>query len=204
MSVYSIRVPETWGGLVNSASVQGMLTRFLKQPRPLSFDPGPGELKISLSLPKRAVKVISGLLDDTESGALRRIIAANVGILPPVRSRVPLSAPPAFAPVAPRFLRALPAGWEQPTVCESCLSGAHYGHTCRRGYPADTQSLPVESDWEAVNPGTTWGVVVLMMAILFGGWKLLTWILSKPGVPLSSTKAVSPVLPVFHEWEPLR
>lgn len=80
----TIRIPRAWVG-VDSAKLRHWLADFLKHPTPnLPPDPGGGDTRKSFSLPKRQVKVVSGLLDETESAALRRIIASRVNALPPV------------------------------------------------------------------------------------------------------------------------
>lgn len=90
----TFRVPESWAGRLDSAAVRHWLAEFLQRPTPdLPADPGGGEARVTLAVPKRAVKVISGLLDCSESAALRRIIAANVGALPQARPRYALPEP---------------------------------------------------------------------------------------------------------------
>lgn len=86
---YTVRVPDSWAG-VGSADVRAMLAGFLQHPAKLPPDPGPGDARLSLSLPARAVKVVAALLDESESGALRRVIAASRGELPPVRRHLKL------------------------------------------------------------------------------------------------------------------
>jgi len=82
----TVRMPRAWVG-VDSESVRRWLADFLRHPTPnLPPDPGGGETRKSFSLPKRAVKVVSGLLDETESAALRRIIASRMATLTPARS----------------------------------------------------------------------------------------------------------------------
>jgi hypothetical protein len=79
----TVRMPRAWVG-VDSELVRRWLADFLRHPTPnLPPDPGGGDTRKSFSLPKRAVKVVSGLLDETESAALRRIIAARMNALPP-------------------------------------------------------------------------------------------------------------------------
>lgn len=109
----TLRIPKGWAGRVGSSDVRGMLAEFLQRPMPLALDPGPGDARISLSLPARAVKVVSGLLNDTESGALRRVVAANLGVLrspTAVPLRIPSQSLPARLPSRGRHVYALPPG----------------------------------------------------------------------------------------------
>jgi len=93
---FTLRVPSSWQSLA-SADVRAILAAYLQRPTPnLPSDPGPGDARLSLSLPARAVKVVSALLNENESAALRRVIAASRGLpfaaqarpLPIERSRV--------------------------------------------------------------------------------------------------------------------
>lgn len=123
-------MPRAWAG-VDSETLRRWLADFLRHPNPnLPADPGPGERRVSFSLPKRQVKVASGLLDETESAALRRIVAARMGSLPPAHSPFWLPAvrgaellpssvslphtvasPRGSVPVLPRYRRADLEGW---------------------------------------------------------------------------------------------
>src|SRR6266849_7370790 len=103
MQTFTLRIPGSWAGRLSSERVRDWLAAFLQRPTPnLPPDPGAGDSRVSLSLPKRTVKVVSGLLDETESGALRRIIAAHVGALPSCAAQYALPAAPRFEPGAPR------------------------------------------------------------------------------------------------------
>jgi len=103
MQTFTLRIPGSWAGRLSSERVRDWLAAFLQRPTPnLPPDPGAGDSRVSLSLPKRAVKVVSGLLDETESGALRRIIAARVGALPSCPAQYALPAAPRLEPGAPR------------------------------------------------------------------------------------------------------
>jgi hypothetical protein len=77
---FTLRVPSSWQSLA-STDVRAMLAAYLQRPTPnLPSDPGPGDVRLSLSLPARAVKVVSALLNENESAALRRVIAASRGL----------------------------------------------------------------------------------------------------------------------------
>lgn len=82
MRVFSLRAPSRWVGRLTSEQVRGWIGDYLRAPKPLPADPGPGDVFISLFLPERAVKVLSGLVDAPSSAALRRLIAAHIPTLP--------------------------------------------------------------------------------------------------------------------------
>ena len=91
---FTLRVPLGWQSL-GSANVRPMLATYLQRPTPdLPADPGPGDARLSLSLPSRAVKVVSALLNENESAALRRVIAASRGLPFTVQARsLPIERP---------------------------------------------------------------------------------------------------------------
>lgn len=77
---YSLRIPEEWGGHVNSPRVREWLAGYFRQPSSLPSDPGPGDLKVNLSLPRRAVRTLSAMHEVSQSSALRRLIALGLGL----------------------------------------------------------------------------------------------------------------------------
>lgn len=79
---YTIRVPSGWAPLLDSRSVAGWLADLFCHPRPLPDDPGPGDARVSLYLPRKAVRVLAAMTDSTEAVALRRLVALNAGMLP--------------------------------------------------------------------------------------------------------------------------
>ena len=88
----TVRIPCFWLG-VNSKCVRSWLLDYCREPTSnLPADPGPGSKRVSLSLPKRAIKMASAVLDESESATLRRIIASRVNALPAAHSSFSLPA----------------------------------------------------------------------------------------------------------------
>lgn len=71
----TLRMPRAFSD-VDSRSVRDWLLEFCRQPQT-------NLPAVSFALPKRAVKMASAVLDESRSGAIRRIIAARVSTLPP-------------------------------------------------------------------------------------------------------------------------
>src|SRR5438128_1763628 len=101
-----LRIPDAWEGRLRSADVRSWLAGFLQCPCPLSPDPGAGNARVSLSVPKRAVKILEGVTGDSASGALRRLIATRLSALPAASARRPAAAYPALP--APRKVQVGP------------------------------------------------------------------------------------------------
>jgi len=100
----TVRLPRAWMGRFDSVALRQWVRDYLRSPTPnLPHDPGGGEWRASFSVPKRQLKVVSGLLDESELGALRRIIASRVGMLAAAKPSfvLPAMASPAFVPSIP-------------------------------------------------------------------------------------------------------
>jgi hypothetical protein len=95
----TVRLPRAWTRLFDSAALRQWVRDYLRSPTPdLPRDPRGGEWRASFAVPKKQLKIVSGLLDESESAALRRIIAARLGALRSART---------FSlPAAPQSLRA--------------------------------------------------------------------------------------------------
>jgi len=80
----SLRVPGEWEGRINSAWVEECLRDyFSRRPLPLlPEDPGADGCRVSLSLPRKAVRVLAAALDQPLSASLRRLIAGYGSELP--------------------------------------------------------------------------------------------------------------------------
>lgn len=75
METFSLRVPGQWAARLDSSTVRSWLGEFFRHPSPLRDDPGPGDARVSLSLPKKPVRMLAAMLDEKPSGALRRLVA---------------------------------------------------------------------------------------------------------------------------------
>jgi hypothetical protein len=209
LQAFTLRVPGSWAGCLSSEQVRDWLAAFLQRPTPsLPPDPGAGDSRVSLSLPKRAVKVVSGLLDETESAALRRIIAAHMGALP-ARAQYVL-------PAAPRFERGAPMGRMPSLALPS--AGSRQAQPSRIPEPEDSEpgwqpgrvmpwgGLPASqaqpivlvrrelpSMWQMALEVALWiGLLVL------GFWLLIRLFRSAPKVLPAAAKASAAFLP----WMP--
>jgi hypothetical protein len=166
-------MPRAWAG-VDSKSVRRWLVDFLQHPTPnLPPDPGAGERRVSLSLPKRQVKVVSGLLDEIESAALRRIIAARIGALPlarsfslpaprvaeSLRSSVPVSRPVPIWRRVPDF-----GGWIPLRSLEVSPALPQWVAIPDSDAPSESHGLLELAAWIAVAALVLWLVVQLFHA----------------------------------------
>ncbi|MBZ5702591.1 MAG: hypothetical protein LAN84_12175 [Acidobacteriia bacterium] len=136
----TLRVPSGWQSL-GSADVRSMLADYLQRPTPnLPADPGPGDARLSLSLPARAVKVVSALLNENETAALRRIIAASRGLPSTVQGHALLIERPRprvidVQPEKPRAL--LPASGDGPPAGWEPRADAEWRRTIWANYPPE-------------------------------------------------------------------
>lgn len=79
MAIFTIRLPATWAGKLDSQIVRNWLEEFLKSPTTLlPADPGPGPLRISISLPTEAEAIIRRVKKGAISREFRRIIRAKL------------------------------------------------------------------------------------------------------------------------------
>jgi len=79
-SAFTVRVPSTWAGRVDSARVRRMLADWFHAPKSLPDDPGPGEAFLRLSVPARPVRTFAAALGEEPSVALRRLIAGYAAL----------------------------------------------------------------------------------------------------------------------------
>ena len=80
MATFTFRIPDSVTGRLSSAQMRSWLADFLRQPHALPADPGSGEERISLTLPKEAVSDAASLLRCSPSCALRRVAAERLRI----------------------------------------------------------------------------------------------------------------------------
>jgi len=73
METFTFRISESLARRLSSAQMRDWLGEFQRQPCQLPADPGPGEARISLTLPEAQVRAVAGYLRCSASTALRRI-----------------------------------------------------------------------------------------------------------------------------------
>ena len=80
MTTFTLRVSDSLAEFLNSAQMRSWLEAYLRAPCALPHDPGPGDKRVSLTLPQDLVEAVSGHLRCSNSAALRRIALEQVGI----------------------------------------------------------------------------------------------------------------------------
>jgi hypothetical protein len=95
-ATFTFRIPDSMTGRLSSGEMRSWLTRFLRDPQPLPPDPGSGDERTSLTLPRELVRGASEYLRCSPSTALRRIAAGHLGAnRPPAdRDMRPVASPP--------------------------------------------------------------------------------------------------------------
>lgn len=79
-TTFTFRIPDSLAGRLNSAQMRTWLADFLRCPNSLPPDPGSGEERVSLTLPRELVGSAAGYLRCSPSEALRRIAAPRLGV----------------------------------------------------------------------------------------------------------------------------
>ncbi len=77
---FTLRASHHLASAMSSRRATGWLADFFRQPHLLPPDPGAGEERISLSLPRRAVKTVAAMHDCSPSEALRRLAADRLSL----------------------------------------------------------------------------------------------------------------------------
>jgi hypothetical protein len=203
MENFSLRVPDQWAGLVNSVRVQRWLSDFFEAPRSLPADPGPGQLQISLSLPPRAVRVLSAGLGEPVAVALRRLSALNLGFLPSGGREL----------VLPAVTVSELSSWSAPSPeCGESTEGPGYGRSEQPKHAAASEQY--DKRWvnaeitlvgtEVVAQSGWWAELpfeMLVTLIVSGIFLLLIVLLSghrrREALPASSPR------PEFQPWTPV-
>jgi hypothetical protein len=72
MTTFTLRLTAPLAQHVSSARMRSWIAEFLREPHSLPPDPGPGEDRLSLTLPGESVQAVAGFLHCTPSEALRR------------------------------------------------------------------------------------------------------------------------------------
>jgi hypothetical protein len=73
METFTFRIPESMAPHVSSPKMRTWLGDFLRQPYHFPADPGPGEARMSLTLPEALVQAVAAYLRCSASTALRRV-----------------------------------------------------------------------------------------------------------------------------------
>jgi hypothetical protein len=84
MTTFTFRVSNSLADRLSSARMRSWIAEFLRQPQPLPLDPGPGQDRISLTLPGESVHALAGFLRCSPSEALRRVALNALGPSPVV------------------------------------------------------------------------------------------------------------------------
>ena len=87
MATFTFRIPDDMAGRLSSAEMRSWLSQFLRNPHPLPPDPGSGNERTSLTLPRELVRDISGFLRCPPSQALRRLAMGR--LVPSTVPRIP-------------------------------------------------------------------------------------------------------------------
>lgn len=90
MTTFTLRVSNSLADRLSSAQMRAWIGEFLRGPRPLPPDPGPGDRRMSLTLAADQVKQLAAVLGCPPSSALRRLAAERTGFMP---TTVPSSPP---------------------------------------------------------------------------------------------------------------
>jgi hypothetical protein len=103
MATFTFRVAQELALGVSSARMQSWLDAFLRHPRVLPCDPGPGDERISLSLSPGTVAAVAAYARCSHSSALRRIATERLrGSNAPAASR-PHGVSRSRTPVVPAY-----------------------------------------------------------------------------------------------------
>ena len=192
---FTLRMPRAWIGRVDSQSVRRWLRDWCAHPTPqLPADPGAGHYRASFTLSKRELRVASGLLDASESEAVRRIVAARISSFSPANSSFALPAPRDCQLPRSRVVR-LPSrpvpAWRRVPDCggwipqRSLEASAVPVSQTRRGATSDPTAL--SESWGLLE----WATLVGMGILAIWGFAVLFRVSSKPIVPAAG--AVNPL-----------
>jgi len=96
-----LRIPSVWEGRLHSAEVRYCLSVYLQRPHALPPDPGAGEVRVSLSVPPRAIKILEAVTGDSASAALRRLMSERLPALPSAIRRPAPAFPNSFKEALP-------------------------------------------------------------------------------------------------------
>jgi len=110
MATFTFRISEDLRTHLNSAKMRSWIAEFISNPRQVPPDPGPGDGRISLTLPSDNVREVAALLHCEPSCALRRLAAERVGLISkPASASIPKPAIVPHATAAPKATTAQPS-----------------------------------------------------------------------------------------------
>lgn len=123
----TFRVSQCLASQLSSAEMRSWLEDFLRQPHALPGDPGPGDARISLTLPRNAVGAVAAHLRCSPSSGLRRIAIERLGAVKPLAGSqapcVPMGGPPlaragqaAWSPSTPHWTEAPNSAQDGPAM----------------------------------------------------------------------------------------
>jgi hypothetical protein len=88
MTTFTLRASDVMVARLNSAETRDWLDTFLRNPHDV-LDPGPGQARVSLTLPEAEVKAVAAYLQCSPSSALRRLAGERLGTARPMTIPVP-------------------------------------------------------------------------------------------------------------------
>ena len=196
MDTVTVRVPKRLAYRVDSACVCSWLADHLRQPQPheLPPDPGPGDGRVSLSLPRRMVRTLAAMHDVPVSVALRRLMAEWLAVLP-----APVAAPElpsggvsvALAPRSPPTRATLPARRGESFQFDNRLALSINQQRARLGLPPLPQ--PGASTRAKVAGSARAGLWVILGAVA----------LVIVAIAIFGSKSGGPPAPSFRPWMPV-
>ncbi len=89
----TVRIPTSWRSELDSAQALEWIAAHLQSPVPLPLDPGPGDARVDLGIPKPTLRALTRITGEPASASLRRLFALNLGV-PPVETQVWTTAEP--------------------------------------------------------------------------------------------------------------
>jgi hypothetical protein len=88
MTTFTLRASDVMAARLNSAETRNWLDAFLRSPHDI-LDPGPGQARVSLTLPEAEVKAAAAYLQCSPSSALRRLAGERLGNPRPMTFQAP-------------------------------------------------------------------------------------------------------------------
>jgi hypothetical protein len=153
MTTFTLRASSVMAACLSSAKTRTWLDAFLGEPHDILQDPGPGQARVSLTLPEAEVKAVAAYLRCSPSSALRRLAGERL------RTSSPMTTPAPHV-IAPR-----------PATLKSMTPQSPAG--TRPPAPARTTALTPQQDNKLRFQGEALVAVVFVSMILL----LMAWFL---------------------------